>query len=269
MEELLSGENELILIGITTIGFLIFIGIALVVFFIFSRRKIIQTELEKANLEIEYQRELLQSTIITQEEERQRIAQDLHDAISSKLNVVSLNANILANGMDNPEEIERIGENIRKITGTVLENSRRIAHDLLPPTLEKFGLQAALEELCEEVEATDTFEMHYNIAYSEPLKDSQCELHLFRIVQELLNNSIKHSEASKIEIALGPSEKGVSLHYKDNGKGFDMSKARNAKGLGMSGIENRALLMDAHLELFSAPGQGIEVQIKCTQPHGH
>ena len=125
VEEILSGENELILIGMVTIGFLIFLGIAIVVFFIFSRRKIVKAELEKANLEIEYQKELFQSTIITQEEERKRIAQDLHDAISSKLNVVSLNANMLSSSLKDADEIKSIGENIRKVTSTVLENSSR------------------------------------------------------------------------------------------------------------------------------------------------
>jgi len=269
VEEFLSGENNLILVGIITLAFLIFIGIAIVVFFIFSRRKIVQTELEKANLEIEYQRELLQSTILTQEEERQRIAQDLHDAISSKLNVVSLNANILASGIDDKEEIGRIGESIRKITGTVLENSRRIAHDLLPPTLEKFGLQAALEELCEEVEATQKFKMHYEIDYLEPQLNPKCELHLFRIVQELFNNTIKHSGATEIDLTLTPNENGVSLHYKDNGKGFKLEDVRNAKGLGMSGIENRAIIMDARLEVISDLGKGIDVTVKCKACHGN
>ena len=102
--------------------------------------------MEKAHLEIAYQKELLQATILTQEEERKRIAQDLHDAISSKLNVVSLNANFLIEKDITLEDTHRIGEGIQKVTKSVLESSRRIAHDLLPPTLEKFGLKAALED---------------------------------------------------------------------------------------------------------------------------
>ena len=89
-------------------------ALAIVLFFYFSRRRIIKTELEKANLEINYQREVLQSTIITQEEERKRIAQDLHDAISSKLNVVSLNANMLSDTSISTEETVKIAENIEK-----------------------------------------------------------------------------------------------------------------------------------------------------------
>ena len=262
VEEILSGENELILIGMVTIGFLIFLGIAIVVFFIFSRRKIVKAELEKANLEIAYQKELLQATILTQEDERKRIAQDLHDAISSKLNVVSLNANMLSSGLKEDKEIKSIGENIRKVTSTVLENSRRIAHDLLPPTLDKFGLQAALEELCEEVDDAQTFNVDYSIDYPTTIISKKNELHLFRIVQELFNNSIKHSEAKQIRLSLKTEGNDVTLCYTDNGKGFDLNMARTSRGLGMSGIENRVQLLNANLEIFSAPHKGVEVTIR-------
>lgn len=133
VEESFSSGTEFLDIIFFAVGLLLFMSLAIVLFFYFSRKKIIKAQLEKANLEIEYQKELLQSTILTQEEERKRIAQDLHDAISSKLNVVSLNANMLFGNDLESSEVHRIGESIRKTTTTVLENSRRIAHDLLPP----------------------------------------------------------------------------------------------------------------------------------------
>ncbi|MEZ4858736.1 MAG: sensor histidine kinase [Flavobacteriaceae bacterium] len=261
VEEFISNENQITDIILIAIGLLILMSFAIVLFFYFSRKKIIKTELEKAALEIEYQKELLQNTIVTQEEERKRIAQDLHDAISSKLNVVSLNANFLTDSDITVSEAHKIGESIYKVTATVLENSRRIAHDLLPPTLEKFGLQAAVEELCEEIAETQKFQLEEAVDYPENLLSSANELHLFRILQELFNNSIKHSEATKITVTLHTEENHVSLRYSDNGKGFELSKARNAKGLGMSGIENRAILMNATCEIESRPGNGIQVTI--------
>ena len=122
-----------------TFGFLL-MAILVVVFFYLSRKKIIKKELEKKDLEINHQKELLRSIIITQEEERKRIAQDLHDDISSKLNIVSLNSHLLKTpNLDNDELLD-ITDNIILLTKKALENSRRIAHDLLPPVLEKFGL---------------------------------------------------------------------------------------------------------------------------------
>lgn len=267
VEESFTSGNTSLDIIFFAVGLLFIMVLAIVFFFYFSRRKVIKTQLEKANLEIVYQKELLQATILTQEEERKRIAQDLHDAISSKLNIVSLNANVLTTSGIDMDEVKRMGESIYKVTSTVLENSRRIAHDLLPPTLEKFGLTAAMEELCEEIEATHKFELEYSTQYPEKFLSTPNELHLFRVVQELFTNSIKHSEATKIIVKIAVQENLLSLYYRDNGKGFDSSKSQIRRGLGMSGMENRAILMNASFTVNSGLGEGIEVTLECTPDH--
>ena len=263
-------ENyELLDLILIPIGLLLLMSIAIVLFFYFSRRKIIKAELDKANLELAHQKELLRSTIITQEEERKRIAQDLHDAISSKLNVVSLNAHLLTENNMAPEDRHKIGSVIYSMTSNVLENSRRIAHDLLPATLEKFGLTAALEELCEELIETGKFTLDYDLNYDEGFLSPSNELHVFRIVQELMNNSIKHSEANTIGLSLNTEENLLSLQYQDDGKGFDMETSRKAKGLGMSGIENRTMILAGILDVVSSPGNGLSVTIKTQAKHAN
>jgi len=262
MEELVTDSDEIVSVLLIGIGLLFFMTLAIILFFYFSRRRIIKTELEKANLEIEHQRELLQSTLITQEEERKRIAQDLHDAISSKLNVVSLHANFLTEPGISPEDTQKFGANIQNVTATVLENSRRIAHDLLPPTLEKFGLAPALEELCDEVSESGTFKVAYQFDYPVATMPPEQELHLFRIAQELFNNSIKYSEASHIELELSTVEKVLTFMYSDNGKGFDTEDAKMAKGLGMSGIHNRASILEGQLEIHSELGHGMRLMLQ-------
>ena len=261
MEKLLTEDSQIINIILTAIGLLLLMAVAVIVFFYFSRKRIIRTELEKANLEISYQKEIIQATIITQEEERKRIAQDLHDAISSKLNVVSLKANMLMDVAISSEETNKTAESILSITATVLESSRKIAHDLLPPTLDKFGLQAALEELCEELEETRKFKISYNLKYIGSLLDPDEELHLFRVVQELFNNAIKHSQATEIKLSLFTKENTVSLEYKDNGKGFELENALKAKGLGMSGIDNRLIILNGKLKMETSPFNGLNVTI--------
>jgi len=237
-------------------------ALAMLLFFYFSRKKIIQSELEKANLEVKHQKEVLQSTIITQEEERKRIAQNMHDAISSKLNVVSLNASMLSDTTNTADENRRIAENILKVTSTVLDNSRRIAHDLLPPTLEKFGLEAALEELCDELSETGRFEVIQDWKYPSGSFGSEDELHLFRIAQELFSNAIKYSEATKIKIGLKKEHESILLTYKDDGKGFNVEEAKMARGLGLSGIVNRTEILKGDLNMESSPGEGLFVQLR-------
>ena len=264
MEAIVGQENQMLTLIVLAIGLMLLMSLAIVLFFYFSRRRVIKAELDKANLEIDHQKEMLQSIIITQEEERKRIAQDLHDAISSKLNVVSLNANILGEKDITSVEANKIGESIYKVTSTVLENSRRIAHDLLPPTLEKFGLQAALEELCEELIETQKFNLTYELNYTLGFLESNAELHVFRIVQELMNNTIKHSEANDLNLSVNTEENLLSLQYQDDGKGFEMESMRAAKGLGMSGIEHRAIILEADLTIDSSPGNGILINLKTT-----
>ena len=148
------------------------------------------------------------------------------------------------------------------MTNTVLESSRQIAHDLLPPTLEKFGLKAALEELCEEVLETKKFAISYKLAIAENLLSKEQELHLFRIVQELFNNAIKYSEASQVQLTLETVENMVTLRYKDDGKGFNIAQGKQKKGLGLSGIENRAVILEGALDFNSKENEGVEVVVK-------
>ena len=263
-EELFSQESQVVNIILIVIIFLLLMAVAVVLFFFFSRRRVIKSELEKANLEIEHQKEVLQSTIVTQEEERQRIAQDLHDAISSKLNVVSLNANMLTDPSGSSEDSIKIADSILKVTSTVLENSRRIAHDLLPPTLQKFGLAAALEELCDEVADTGTLIVIHNFDYPSESLPADQELHIFRIAQELFNNAIKYSGANILELSLKRAGHDLVFEYRDDGTGFDIDEAKLAKGLGLSGIENRAEILDASLEMLSAANEGLLVRLTKT-----
>jgi len=126
MEEIvLSEENSMIFILVAGITILLLMASALLLFFYFSNKKIVQKELEKATLEISYQKDLLHSTIETQEEERKRIAQDLHDAISAKLNVVSLSTNVLIDGMLKKEETAETLNHILSVTTKTLESSRK------------------------------------------------------------------------------------------------------------------------------------------------
>ncbi len=262
VEELFNTENQIVNIVLIAISLLLVMGIAIVLFFYFSRNRIKKVQLDKANLEISHQKEIFRSTIITQEKERQRIAQDLHDAISSKLNIVSLNANLLSKNDITLEEANNIGANILKVTNTVLESSRKIAHELLPPTLQKFGLEAAIEELYEELFDTRTFKINYSVNYTQNFLASNLELHLFRIVQELLSNSIKYAEATIISFALETKKNSLYLQYNDNGKGMDLENSHKKKGLGMIGIENRVVILNGKMNIDTSPNNGITVTIE-------
>ena len=252
-------ESEIIEIIIYSCTAFLLMGIVLIVFFYFSRKKIIQKELEKKDLEIQYQKELLSAVIVTQEEERKRIAQDLHDDISSKLNIVSLNSHLLTRPNLTKNEVVDITNTIIDLTSKALDNSRKIAHGLLPPVLDKFGLHAGVEELCLEFSSSKVVKVRYETRTVFDLKDNDRHLHVFRILQELMNNSLRHGKATAISILFEEKNGSTSCQYTDNGVGFDMKKNENQKGLGMKNIESRVAFLKGIMTLDSAVNKGIAV----------
>ena len=250
--ELISG------IIYTFIAFLL-MSLVLILFFYFSRKKIVKSTLEKKDLELQYQKNLLQATILTQEDERKRIARDLHDDISSKLNVVSLNSYLLASSELTQKEVVEITSNIINLTAKALENSRRIAHDLLPPTLDNFGLHAGVEELCMEFSSSKSVTVNYENRIHFNNSENDRLLHVFRILQELMNNSMRHGKATVITI-LFEERNGLRVcEYSDNGIGFDVEKQESKNGLGMKNIESRIAFLNGAISIKSLLNKGVQV----------
>lgn len=252
-------EKELVAIILYISLFFIIVAVVLIIFFYFSRKKIIEKELEKKDLILQYQKEQLHAVIVTQEEERKRIAQDLHDDISSKLNIVSLNTHLLSAPNLTAEETNEITETIINLTAKALENSRKIAHNLLPPVFEKFGLNAGVEELCEEFESSKSVHTHYKNDIDFDDKDIDRHLHVFRILQELMNNSLRHGKATEIWIAFKNIDGVNTCNYEDNGRGFDSKNSENQKGLGMKNIDSRISFLNGTIKFDSEIGKGIAV----------
>lgn len=236
-------------------------ALVLILFFYFSRKKIIRQEIEKKNLEINYQKDLLHAVIETQEDERHRIAQDLHDDISSKLNIVSLNSQMLIGTDLSDKEFNEVTSNIIQLTAKALENSRRIAHDLLPPVLEKFGIDAAISELAVEFNSAKSVKVHYENNIDFENIEFKKHLHIFRILQELMNNSLRHGKAQNISVVFSYEKEKKCCLYTDNGTGFDSNDSSKQKGLGMKNIVSRIELINASINIVSAPNQGFKAKI--------
>lgn len=252
-------DSELIKVIVYTFLAFLLMALVLILFFYFSRKKIIKQEIEKKNLELNYQKDLLNAVIITQEEERKRIAQDLHDDISSKLNIVSLNSHMLNAEDLTGVEREEITANIISLNAKALENSRRIAHDLLPPVLEKFGLNAGIAELAAEFNSSKAVQVNYESHINFDMVDRQKHLHIFRVLQELMSNSLRHGKATEITIIFeSRNGKNVCL-YSDNGSGFDVHDEKNQKGLGMKNIEGRINIINGSIKTTSVLNKGIQV----------
>lgn len=255
MESFFSGDNKIITIIVLSAFLLLIMALILILFFYLSRKKIIQKELEKKSMELAHQQHILQASISAQEEERKRIAQDLHDAISAKLNVVSLTTHVL---LDDPEirsEQKKALQHILNVTTNTLESSRKIAHDLMPAILEKFGLKAALLELFEDFTQNTSLQIDHEIKKLPHLTKTN-ELHIFRILQELINNSIRHGNANLLTINVNEDEEGFTINYYDNGSGFLINTIKRSTGIGLQNIKSRTAILNGTLQIKSAPDQG-------------
>ena len=255
------------------IGILIMLSLALafVVFVNQSQKKLWKEQLRNQELAFNHQKELLFSTIMTQEAERKRIAQELHDEIGSKLNVILLNTHRFKKYWEENDEMQEIAGDIRSIILTTIDTTRRISHDLLPPTLDEFGLVEAIKELRDEFERTESISIQFEIIKNDiNINDRLIELQLYRALQELINNSIKHGDVKNIRIKFWLNTASVKLNYQDDGCGFDISQFDNKKGLGMKNIESRLNMIKANFKYNTSPGNGFSAEIilnlKSTKP---
>lgn len=260
MEADISVENMYLMLAV---GIVVMLGFALtlILFFFQSQRKLLQKQMQTQELKLEHQQQLTYATYKVQEKERRRIAQDLHDEVGAKLSVLFLNLHQLKKAKIASGQAEIIGDMHKLVEGTIA-TTRRISHDLLPPTLEKFGLIAALKELCESIRKYQGLKLQFEINESDakPLNDMTA-LQIFRVIQELINNTLKHAQADTIRLKLWTDPNGVRIEYSDNGKGFEHDADSLPNGLGMQNIENRLSMINADYQIQTAPGKGMLVNI--------
>lgn len=215
----------------------------------------LKKQLELNETRAQQQEDILRNTISAQEKERKRIAQDLHDEVGAMLSVVKLNV-----GRIEKKSEEMVAKKLANETKTYLDEVitqvRRISRSLLPPSLEKLGLYFALEELANWVNKAEQLKIECWKSGEQFRFDSKKELAVFRIVQELLNNAIKHSEASMIYInARFSPNNNLMISVTDNGKGFVLKDKMN-QGLGLKNLESRSQIMNANFKMKSTPGKG-------------
>ncbi len=244
-----------------TLGMLL-LAISIVAFVFIYQKKIIQRDLELQKIQAEYQKELLKATIEAQEKERKRIAQDLHDDIGAMLSTIRLVVVGMLRGkaLEGPQ-FERL-ENTKELIDETISNVRQLSRDLLPATLEEFGLVHALEQLFKKIESNSHLEFEFFHDIQAPRMEGPTELALFRIVQELCNNIIKHANATRIEVTMNHDEDHMEISLTDNGEGFVPSQSDKAKAsLGLKNIESRLSMINATIDYELAPVKGTKVSI--------
>jgi signal transduction histidine kinase len=206
-------------------------------------------------------RQQLAQVTATQEEERQRIARELHDGMGpalASLNLRLRTARKLLERDDHPaaKEIEELAELVQ----ANIQDIRRLIHDLRPAALDELGLVPALREYVARCQQEHNLVIKFTADEGERLS-TPVETALFRIVQEALNNVVKHAQAHRVEVALMWDEAHVTLRIADDGRGFGPQAARSGTHLGLWSIQERARQLGGQCEIESALGQGTELEV--------
>lgn len=247
--------------------FLILVGL-FVVFLIISMQKRKRMLYEKQQLEFQYQQELLRTQLEIQEQTFRNISQEIHDNIGQTLSLAKLN--ITTTDPDKKEEaikkIDNSSELLSKAIRDLLDLSRSMNTDYVSEN----GLIRSIEYELSMINRTGSIEAQLQVEGTPERFDKQKELIIFRIVQETLNNIIKHADSKTITIKALYAEEGFLLTIKDEGKGFDMSllgnsdknkEGNNTFGLGLRNMHNRANLIGADFKIDSEINKGTKIEI--------
>jgi len=260
-------EVVIIVVAGTLIVFLLLIFL-LTLFFVFQRRQL-QSQQEKTTIHARYAQEILQTQIEVQNFTLQQIGQELHDNIGQLLFVAKINLNIL-------EDTEQITENKERITqaneiiSLSINELRALTKSFDGDFVKDFGLQDSLAHELIRIRKTKKFQTEITTSGEKYLLGYEKEIVLFRISQEIFNNTMKHAGATIIQVHLTYEKEEFKLEVTDNGKGFDLQVVKNKElkfsGSGLRNMQRRAELIGGKFTLETSPGQGTKIEIRIHSP---
>lgn len=208
---------------------------------------------------IRLQRERITAEIQSLENERKRIATDLHDSLGPLLSSVKLN---ITSVEVSDERDRQVISKSTKYIDEIITSMRQISHNLLPNTLERKGLVEAIREFSGHLGQEALLEVHV-YAMNPITPNPEQDIHIFRIVQEIIHNTLKHAGASRLDIGFNQDAEELLVLIKDNGKGFNVQKAtRDSRGLGLKSLEIRTDIMHGTINIRSTPGEGTNYYIR-------
>jgi len=233
--------------------------------FVFYQRKVNKNKLVLKEKEAAYQQELIYASITSQENERRRIARDLHDEVGAMLSTLKLQLGVVGKKLSATGASEDPTKPALSLVDETITNVRRISKDLLPPTLEEFGLAHALEDLADKVASASGILIKREIQPLSKRLEVERELALYRVIQEMMNNALKHAEATEFNLKMTENDGRLHLSFSDNGKGFDVDAVKNSKagktGLGLKNLENRVGAAGGEMSFGSQPGRGTWIEL--------
>jgi two-component system, NarL family, sensor kinase len=216
-------------------------------------------------VELETQQQLTATEAVLkgEEQERTRLAKDLHDGLGGMLSGIKYSFNTMKGNMvmtpDNAQAFERSMD----MLDSSIKEMRRVAHNMMPEALVKFGLDTALKDFCNEIQQSGALQISYqSIGLENAVIDQTVGITIYRIVQELINNTMKHAVAKNAIVQVTKSNGQLAVTVEDDGKGFDTAIINNPVGMGWSNITNRVEFLKGKMDVNSQSGKGTSVLIE-------
>jgi len=216
-----------------------------------------------AELETEKQLMAAEAVLKGEEQERTRLAKDLHDGLGGMLSGIKYSFQTMKGNLVMTPENHQAFERSMDMLDSSIKEMRRVAHNMMPEALVKFGLDTALKDFCNDINQSGALKVTYqSIGLDGAVIDQTTAITIYRIVQELLNNTMKHAAARNVIVQVSKTDNILSVTVEDDGKGFDTSILKQSKGIGWSNIQNRVEFLKGTLDVNSQKEKGTSVLIE-------
>ena len=254
----LEKERRFILF-IALLGLVLLVAIIIL---IVARQKVISQKrkiAEQKIIQLEKEKQLIATQALLEGEttERVRLSKDLHDGLGGLLSVTKHKIANMKGSLTIPDDQVEVFNSALGMLDSSITELRRVAHNLMPESLMRYGLNSAINDFCNSIDKTN-----YHFYGVEKRLDEKIEVAAFRIVNELVNNAIKHANASKIDVQLVQEHERISITVYDDGCGFEPKLIDRTKPGGLNNIESRVLSFNGRLDIFSAPQKGTEISVE-------
>jgi signal transduction histidine kinase len=244
-------------------------GLVLIIsfIFIFYRHRAVKDKIiaDQKIHQLEEEKKLLAARAIVdgQEEERKRIAKELHDGLGVLLSTAKMQFSAIKDkSPENKTLIEKASKLLERAAGDV----RKISHNMMPGLLTKFGFFDAVEDLFENLNDTEGLTAEYSVEGETRRLPENIEIMLYRVVQEMVNNTLKHANAKNITLNNEVKTDQLIMIYKDDGKGFNSEEKLESKSIGLTSIQSRVKFIGGEMLLTSSPGKGVRYEIQLPLP---
>ncbi len=253
-----SKNRQIIFVSVVIILILLLLVLGFAYMAYRNKQKVI-----RATLQQKAEKKTLDAVVRTEHTERKRFAGELHDSMGALLSTLKLYVNELGDA-NKTEEKQQLLSRANQLLDEASNNARTISHKIMPASLNEQGLEGALRSFVDKIQASGKIAVEFNTTNLQKHYDEILELSVYRMFLEMINNTLKHAQASAIELSLIEKDSTLFLSYSDNGKGFNTEDTLKSKqsGIGLENILNRIEILGGTFQFNSKQGKGFSIEIK-------